>query len=138
MNLGAFVTMGKLSKQVWKPIVLALALLLVAAGTYATARPDQPTSTLKFQVLRGENEKPIENASIYVEFVEQRTLRPDKHVQWRAKSNREGLAVMKDVPRGKVLIQVVASGWKTYGKYHDITQNEQTITIKLERPRRWY
>lgn len=128
----------KLASQTWKPIVFVLAMLLLGTGLPATPRADQPTSNLKFEIVGGESEKPVENASIYVEFVEERTLRPDKHVKWRAKSNREGLAVMKDVPRGKVLIQVVASGWKTYGKYYDITRDEQTITIKLERPRRWY
>lgn len=119
-------------------MAFCLAVLLTCAISLTALAADEPTSKLKFELVGGEKEQPIENASIYVKFVEERTLRPDKLVEWRAKTNREGLAMVKDVRRGKVLIQIVAEGWKTYGKYYDITQEEQTIKIKLDRPRRWY
>jgi hypothetical protein len=36
------------------------------------------------------------------------------------------------------LIQVVADGWKTYGRWYDITEAKQTIKVHLEKPPRWY
>lgn len=108
---------------------LALSSRLLAA--------DEPTSTLKFEVVGGED-KTVENASVYVKWVEKRTLWKDKRVEWRLKTNRDGKAMVKEVPRGKILVQVIASGWKTYGKYYEVNQEEQTISIKLDRPRRWY
>lgn len=117
---------------------LNLAVLLICAISLTSLAADEPTSTLKFEIVGGEKEQPVENASVYVKFVEERTLRPDKHIEWRGKTNHEGLATLKYVRRGKVLIQIVAEGWKTYGKYYDIMQDEQTIKIKLDRPRRWY
>jgi hypothetical protein len=43
-----------------------------------------------------------------------------------------------DIPQGKVLIQIVAPGWKTFGQYYDVDSDQQTIHIALERPPRWY
>jgi len=39
---------------------------------------------------------------------------------------------------GRVLVQVVAEGWKTYGRWLDITDPKQTIKVHLERPPKWY
>lgn len=114
-----------------------LALLIVVVFL-PQIKADEPTSTLKLEVVAADNGKPIANASIYVKFKEERTLWRDKQTEWHAKTNRDGLAQFKEIPRGKVLIQIVASGWKTYGKYYDVTQAEEKISIKLDRPRRWY
>lgn len=128
----------KSQRQILLHILLAGTLTLVLATFSSQALADEPASTLKFEVVGGESEKPIENASIYVKFTEERTLRRDKHVEWRTKSNRQGLALIREVRRGKVLIQVIATGWKTYGKFYDINENEHRIRIRLEKPRRWY
>ena len=39
---------------------------------------------------------------------------------------------------GRVLIQIVVPGWKTFGKWYDITDPNQAIKIHLERPPQWY
>ena len=118
--------------------ILGLAVFLACAISLSAPAADAPTSELKFEVVGGEKERAVENASVYVKFLEERTLGRDKRIEWRAKTNRDGLAGIKYVPRGKVLIQVVAEGWKTFGKYYEITEDVQNIKIKLERPRRWY
>ncbi len=93
---------------------------------------------LRIEVTAGEKSEPVDQASVYVKYMEGRTLRRDKKVELNLKTNREGVARLSDAPRGKVLIQVVAPGWKTFGKWFDLDQDQQTIKIRLEKPPRWY
>ena len=86
------------------------------------------------------NEKPIGNASVYVKFREASGLfRKEKLAELNLKTNEDGSVKVPDVPRGQVLIQVIAKGWHTYGKWYDIEEAEQTIQIKLVPPStHWY
>jgi hypothetical protein len=43
-----------------------------------------------------------------------------------------------EVPQGKILIQVVAKGWHTYGKWYEFNTDAETVQIKLDPPPRWY
>jgi hypothetical protein len=96
------------------------------------------SNRLRIEVMGGEKDAPVENASVYVKYVEERKLRKDKKLELNVKTNREGVAHIPDAPLGKVLVQVIAEGWKSYGKWFDITDARQTIKIKLEKPPRWY
>jgi len=46
--------------------------------------------------------------------------------------------VVPRLPEGNVLIQVIAPGWKTYGKFHEIKGPKQVIEIALDKPPKWY
>jgi len=54
------------------------------------------------------------------------------------KTNLDGSVKVPEIPRGKILIQVIAKGWHTYGKWYEVETESETIQIKLEPPRRWY
>jgi hypothetical protein len=54
------------------------------------------------------------------------------------KTNREGIAHIPEAPLGRVLIQIVAEGWKTFGRWYDITSSKEPIKIHLDRPPKWY
>lgn len=95
-------------------------------------------SRVTIEVSGGEKDAPVENASVYLKYVEERTLKKDKKVELNVKTNREGTAHIPETPTGRVLIQVVADGWKTYGRWYDITEPKQTIKVHLEKPPRWY
>jgi hypothetical protein len=95
-------------------------------------------SRVTIEVSGGENSTPVENASVYLKYVEERKLRKDKKVELNVKTNRDGTAHIPETPTGRVLIQVVADGWKTYGRWYDITEAKQTIKVHLEKPPRWY
>jgi hypothetical protein len=101
------------------------------------AKSDQ-TSRLTIEVSGGESETPVENASIYVKYVEERKILKDKKLEMNVKTNREGTAHIPAAPMGRVLIQVVADGWKTYGRWYDITELKQTFKVHLEKPPKWY
>jgi len=96
-----------------------------------------PGNRLTVEVSGGDSNKPIENASVYVKVIEEHRIK-DKKIEINVKTNQEGIAHVPDVPLGRVLIQVVADGWKSYGQWHDITDPKQTIAIHLDRPPKWY
>jgi len=100
-------------------------------------RPD-PQSRITIEVTGGEKEAPVENASVYFKYVEEHKIKKNKTMELNVKTNRDGLAHVPDAPLGRVLIQVLAEGWKSYGRWFDITDPKQTIKIRLERPPKWY
>lgn len=98
-----------------------------------------PHSTrLKINVTNSED-KPVGNASVYVRFNEAGGfLRHDKLAELSFKTNQDGSVKVPAVPAGKIMIQVIAKGLHTYGKWYDIEDETATIDIKLEPPPHWY
>jgi hypothetical protein len=123
--------------------LMALAILTSAHGAQTPgAKTPAPASDqfsrVTIEVSGGENDAPVENASVYIKYVEERKIKKDKKVELNVKTNREGTAHVPDAPLGRVLIQVVADGWKTYGRWYDIAEAKQLIKVHLEKPPRWY
>ena len=112
------------------------------AQTKATPPSKQTTtdqiSRITIEVSGGEAETPVENASIYIKYIEERKVKKDKLLELNVKTNKDGTAHVPDAPMGRVLVQVVADGWKTYGRWYDVTDVKQTIKIHLDKPPKWY
>jgi hypothetical protein len=119
-------------------MLFGLALLTPAPNAQSDKAPaasdkHNGTSRLRIELTGGDSNKPVADASVYLRFPNQ------KKVELDLKTNQEGLARSPEIRQGKVLIQVVAQGWKTYGEYHDVTESEQTIQIHLVKPPiKWY
>jgi len=96
-----------------------------------------PNNRITIEVTGGDSNKPIENASVYVKTVEEHLIK-DKKFEVNVKTNPQGVAHVPDSPLGRVLVQIVADGWKPYGHWYDITDPKQVIKIHLERPPKWY
>ncbi|HVO59125.1 MAG TPA: hypothetical protein VMT51_15645 [Dongiaceae bacterium] len=129
----------------------AIALLAATLPIASAAAQDKPkqgdtlapstapaSKRLTIEVNGGDREVPVENASVYLKFTEEKKFQKDKRYELNVKTNREGRAHIPDPPVGRVLIQIVAEGWKTYGKYFDLTDPGMTIKIHLDRPPKWY
>jgi hypothetical protein len=104
------------------------------------AKKDQgpsPANRLTVEVTGGDSNKPIENASVYVKTIEQHLIK-DKKFEVNVKTNPDGVAHVPDAPLGKLLVQVVADGWKPYGHWYEVTDAKQVIKVHLERPPKWY
>jgi hypothetical protein len=109
------------------------------------AQPDKKdkksseTVKLRIEVTSAADGKPIGNASVYVRFNESGGfLHREKLTELNFKTNQDGSAKVPEVPQGKILIQVIAKGWHTFGKWYEIETDEQTIQIKLDPPPHWY
>jgi hypothetical protein len=141
--------------RIFRILAVCLSLIVAASGIFEhfAAGQDKPDSSGKAQqtpirpeaagritveVKGGANEVPVENASVYVKYVEEHVVRKDKKVELNVKTSREGVAHIPNAPMGRALVQVIAEGWKTYGRWYDITDPKQIIKIHLERPPKWY
>ena len=138
-----------LEKKSFGGLCLALAALAAHLATAQTPPASDPKtqapqhqtsvqSRITIEVSGGEKDAPVENASVYVKYIEERKLAKDKKLELNVKTNHEGVAHVPDAPLGRVLIQVVAEGWKTYGRWFDITDAKQVFKVHLERPPKWY
>ena len=109
------------------------------ADSKKDSKPSDPTTTkLRIHVVSADD-KPVSNASVYVRFpVAGGLFHKEKLAELNLKTNEDGSVKVPDIPRGKILIQVVAKGWKTYGKWHEIDTEAMTVEIKLEPPAHWY
>ena len=98
------------------------------------------SATTKIRILVTDpNDKPVPNASVYVRYnLPGGLFHKDKLSELSFKTNQEGSLKVPEVPQGKVLIQVIAKGWHTYGKWYDMDKDEESVTIKLEQPPHWY
>jgi len=114
-------------------VILAALILLSLAG--AESKPQQ-TADLKFVVLKDDNGKPVRNASVVLHQLDARGRQERGGLE--LKTDAEGRASYDGIPYGKLRIQVIAPGFQTYGKDHDINQPEQELVIKLKRPREQY
>lgn len=125
-------------------VALALCVAQLSAGAQTKSPPPskqtttEQTSRITIEVSGGEGETPVENASIYIKYIEERKVKKDKLLELNVKTNKEGSAHVPDAPMGRVLVQVVADGWKTYGRWYDVTEPKQTIKIHLDKPPKWY
>lgn len=121
-------------------LALAFSLALQAQDKNADSKgkTDSNSIHLTIVVTNAEDKKPVDSASVYVKYVQGRLLGKDKKIEMNLKSNLSGVCHVPEIPRGKILIQVIASGWKTFGEYYDVDQAEQTINIELARPPKWY
>lgn len=108
------------------------AVLLFAFAALA----DQPTSSLKFLVLKDYNGKPIRSASVVLHPVDGRGKQ--KNNGFEVKTNENGETSFNGVPYGKVRVQVLMPGFQTFGEDYEISRPEQQITIRLKRPQKQY
>jgi len=91
-----------------------------------------PTSRIQVTVLRNEDGKPIQNAAVVFH------LEGDKG-NMELKTDEDGKASLDVLPTGsKILLQVLAKGYQTYGKDYSVDQPEIAVEVKLKRPAHQY
>jgi len=99
-------------------------------------KDNEPTSWIYFSVVKDENGKPVRNAAVIMHAVS------DKGKQGRGgielKTSPEGKADFDGIPYGMLRVQVLASGFQTYGEDFDVDKSKMEITIKLKRPQTQY
>jgi hypothetical protein len=122
--------------------IVAVVLVVAASFSYAQGKDNKAQSAddtgvrLRIEVTGGD--KPVDSASVYVRYVIKHSMGKDEKVEMNIKTNPEGLAFSPAVPKGQVVVQVVAEGWKPFGQTIDAAVDQQVIKVHLERPPRWY
>jgi hypothetical protein len=119
---------------------IALVLCCLLAGLAVVALADVPMAKLTIRVLN-DSSRPIDRASVIVRFVQGRAyLKLGKKIRdtYELRTNQEGEVILPEIPQGKILIQVIAHGYQTFGQTFDVNEEERTFEIKLQPPQKQY
>lgn len=112
-------------------------LLLAACAAGAVAAPMTKINI----VVKNQNGKPVDRASVVVRFIQGHSvIKLGKAIKttFELRTNQDGEARIPSIPQGKILVQIIAKGFQTYGQTFDITEEEKTLDIKLNPPQQQY
>jgi hypothetical protein len=112
--------------------------MLLVAGLLAfpLLADEPPMTTLRVEV-KTLSDRPIDRASVRVKFVEGRSVvKFGKKIvtSWEVKTTQDGTAKVPPIPQGKILVQVIAKGYQTFGQTFEVNEAEKTIEVKLNPP----
>jgi hypothetical protein len=117
-------------------------ILFVALSLLPLAGADLNKLMTKLQiVVKNEDGKPVDRASVIVKFVPGRAkakFGAKIHTSWELKSSQEGIVNIPEIPQGQILIQVIASNYQTFGQTFDVEEDQKTIEIALKPPQQQY
>jgi hypothetical protein len=114
--------------------ILAAVVLLLTTGLLAKDKKSAPETlaNVHFTVMKDDSGKPVRNASIILHTVNKDGTQGKGGYQ--LKTNGDGEIEDEGVPYGKLRVQVIASGFQTFGQDYDINQPSLNIDIRLKRP----
>jgi hypothetical protein len=105
-------------------IVLLLSCALPCFGAEEGGSKGKGTTNLSIEV-RSEG-KPVRGIGVFVMNEEPRWSDQDT-------TDSRGLVNFSEVPRGKVLVQIIEKEWKDFGQYYNLGNAEETIHVGLEK-----
>ena len=117
---------------------LALAFLcgtLLSVTAFAGKKPAAPaekTASVNVTVVKDANGKPVKNAEVVLHLIDNHGKQKQEGME--LKTHDDGKAEATGIPYGKVRVQVIAPGFKTYGQDFSVDQPNLEITIKMQKP----
>jgi hypothetical protein len=113
-----------------------LILAIVAVAEAQRDKGEDPTATLNFLVIKDDNGKPVRSAAVIMHPVSAsgKQSRGDLEL----KTDVDGKTSFDGVPYGMLRVQVLASGFQTFGEDYDVNKAKLDLTIKLKRPQGQY
>jgi len=118
---------------------LGLILLLALGSVPGVAGTNDdlgPTCNLSFVVVKDYNGKPLRNAAVVLHLVNEKGKQERGGIE--LKTDPEGKANYDTVPYGKLRVQVLMTGFQTYGADYEIDHATMEITIRMKRPEEQY
>jgi hypothetical protein len=120
-----------------KILLTAFVIAWALAGAAAAQDKDEgPTSWLHFVVVKDDNGKPVRNAAVIMHPVN--TSGKQGRGGMELKTDPEGKTDFNGIPYGMLRVQVLATGFQTFGDDYEINKPEVELTIKLKRPQKQY
>ncbi len=119
----------RIGTLVMKHIAISFAALILLASM-AVAQDEM--AVLNFIVIRDYSGKPIRNASVVMHPVEKNGKQSKGGLQ--IKTDPDGKASFDGVPYGKLRVQVLATGFQTFGEDYAIDKPTMEITVRMKRP----
>jgi hypothetical protein len=120
-----------------RAFIALLATLFLIGGAFAQKdKDDEATAILNFLVIKDDNGKPVRNAAIILHPVNPHGKQ--ERGGFELKTDVDGKTNFEGVPYGKLRVQVLASGFQTFGEDYDVDHPKMDFTIKLKRPQNQY
>jgi 5-hydroxyisourate hydrolase-like protein (transthyretin family) len=94
--------------------------------------PAENTASVNVTVVKDANGKPVKNAEVVLHLIDIHGKQKQEGME--LKTHDDGKAEATGIPYGKVRIQVIAPGFKTYGQDFSVDQPSLEITIKMQKP----
>ena len=117
--------------------IFFLAMVLLSTLSFAGKNDDLgPTCNLNLLVVKDYNGKPVRNAAVVLHLVDEKGQQERGGIE--LKTDPDGKANYDTVPYGKLRVQVLMTGFQTYGEDYEINQGTMQITIRLKRPEAQY
>jgi hypothetical protein len=104
--------------------VLLLSCAMPCFGAEEGGSKRKETTNLRIEV--SSEGKPVRGIGVFVMNEEPRWSDQDT-------TDGRGLVNFSEVPRGKVLVQIVEKEWKDFGKYYNLGKAEETIRVGLDK-----
>jgi hypothetical protein len=123
----------KMKTQILTCLLLILALVAVASAQHDA---EEPTAVLNFLILKDDNGKPIRSAIVIMHAVSTSGKQGKGGIE--VKTDAEGKTSFDGIPYGKLRVQVMASGFQTFGDDYTVDRATMDFTIKLKRPSSQY
>lgn len=123
-------------KKILVGLVVLVALALAGAAMGQKDSDNAPSSWLHFLVIKDDNGKPVRNAAVIMHPVASSGKQGKGGME--LKTDTEGKADFDGIPYGRLRVQVLASGFQTYGEDFDIDKPKMDFTIKLKRPQKQF
>jgi hypothetical protein len=91
-------------------------------------------------VVKSNSGKPVDRANVIVKFEGRSIVKLGKKVKtsWEMRSSQEGVVKIPEMPKGRILIQVTAKNYQTFGESFEVQDDEKTIEITLNPPQQQY
>ena len=121
-------------KQNSRMFMLIILSLFLCPAPLAFSQSPSPTPaprktfTLQIEVTAGDPPEKIERAAVRVT-----SEKNGAEFKREIKTNKQGVASVSRVPEGKLVIQVVARQYDTFGDEYTLTEDKQTIKITLKK-----
>jgi hypothetical protein len=92
-------------------------------------------------VVKNDSGKPVDRANVVVKFAGGRSIAKlgrKVRTSWEVHTTQEGEVEVPEIPKGKILVQVIAKNFQTFGQTFDVDEDERTIEIALSPPQKQY
>ncbi len=108
---------------------LLIVFFVLLAGLAAVA--EDKFADITITVIKEETGKPIRNAIVVLHPLDSKGK---EQGNINLKTDNEGKTAFNNLPYGKLRLQVIAHGRKTFGEDFDINQPSQAFNIKMKPP----
>lgn len=127
--------------RLWAPLAALIFGLVITThaqdqhGRGRKYKAPPPTCKITVTVFKAYNGKPLENASVVFH-----PIKDGKDAGgMELKTNEDGKVTLDMIPIGDTLrLQVLASGYQTFGQDYDLPGDSRDIEVKLRRPQKQY